>query len=705
MSSQSHDPQKAPLKPAVTPQSSQIHSRPFANAETPAFTPKTNQFESRPFAIQTNSTSSSPQQESPDIETQFEQAKSFDYDLAKIPLVTAPASTPSLLQAKLTSSQSLVQRHSIQDAPTLPQEEEEEPVAQPQSLVQRHSIQDAPSLPQEEEEEQVAQPKSLVQRHSIQDAPSLPQEEDKTASTQSLLQRQVTPGQSAFGKASVLAGQVSQSEVREGMLQRDLLGGLRDLYQRTMYGSVTFTPPEIAADKKATSQAKADRLGATATQWGIIGPSHGSTIDAAGVITAGQITKGGETATVKVKATDAKKSSAYATGELTLRDPHYKDRLDYEQFVAAKHQILNFKPSSNFGKFDVNYQPAANRLDIDMKVKFAFPDDLAVPGESKADAAARDVRQEQYRKLFINQVTTAWSGRYTFKNVREPQSVWGKLNPTTVKLNVTEVKNNQHFLINVNAKTMGTANVTGAGVTTLYKGDDTPTKRFNPGTEQNELRRVKKILPRIRFDNNSAAIDAKYQPGLQFLADYLKRINNPQFKIDIVGHASATGDAAKNQLLSDQRAKAVEAALTGAGLIAPHQLSSKGVGQKGAAASSSWRKVDMTPSVLVKGWQNIQDVTVHEFGHMIGLDDEYDSGRGAITDHYALTKKAFGEKYANEVAKVNVGGATDQASVMEGGNDVRLYHYVTFWDALVQATLKAPVPNPKFGYDDWKFIG
>ena len=90
---------------------------------------------------------------------------------------------------------------------------------------------------------------------------------------------------------------------------------------------------------------------------------------------------------------------------------------------------------------------------------------------------------------------------------------------------------------------------------------------------------------------------------------------------------------------------------------------------------------------------------------MIGLDDEYDSGRGAITDHYALTKKAFGEKYADKVAKVNVGGATDQASVMEGGNDVRIYHYVTFWDALVQVTQKSAVPNPKFGYNDWKFMG
>ena len=125
------------------------------------------------------------------------------------------------------------------------------------------------------------------------------------------------------------------------------------------------------------------------------------------------------------------------------------------------------------------------------------------------------------------------------------------------------------------------------------------------------------------------------------------------------------------------------------------------MGQAGASDGPEWRKVDITPS-LNPGWENVQDVTAHEFGHMIGLGDEYAGGGSPTATHYNLVKKAFGQEYADQVAKR---GDTDYASIMEGGNDVRIQHYVTFWSGLAETTLKAPVPDPKFGYDDWKFIG
>lgn len=31
---------------------------------------------------------------------------------------------------------------------------------------------------------------------------------------------------------------------------------------------------------------------------------------------------------------------------------------------------------------------------------------------------------------------------------------------------------------------------------------------------------------------------------------------------------------------------------------------------------------------------------------------------------------------------------------MEGGDDVRIQHYVTFWSALAEATQKATLPDP-----------
>ncbi len=89
---------------------------------------------------------------------------------------------------------------------------------------------------------------------------------------------------------------------------------------------------------------------------------------------------------------------------------------------------------------------------------------------------------------------------------------------------------------------------------------------------------------------------------------------------------------------------------------------------------------------------------------MFGLDDEYVYGTHAVgdqTDHYALTMQAFGKNYADVQAKM----VADSASLMNGGNDIRPHHYVTFWDGLSQMTQTAAVPVPPFGQADWKFEG
>lgn len=380
-----------------------------------------------------------------------------------------------------------------------------------------------------------------------------------------------------------------------------------------------------------------------------------------------------------------------------------QQKKDYATFIGSTYKWPNRTAGKN-GKFDLIYDPAAKTMDVTVKVKFDFPD---VPGNTVLDKATR----ENYRKNYIKQVQAAWSNRYTFKNVRAPQEAWKKLNPVTVNVQVVEDNANPHFLIEAYIKTEGGAQVSGGNLgafntTELYKGDDTPQAAFNPGTKKGELERIRRINPSpILFANNSAIISAKFQAPLSFLATYIRRINNPKFDIDIVGHASATGKAGPNLLLSEQRAKAVESLLKKNGLT-NHNLKVKSVGSAGATKGAKWRKVEITANVPA-GWQNMQDVTAHEFGHMLGLGDEYKSpipGKGTKkATHYNLVLKAFGKEYAQQVAKR---GDTDYASIMESGNDVRIQHYVTFWEALAETTLhKAAVPTPKFGYNDWKFIG
>ncbi len=88
---------------------------------------------------------------------------------------------------------------------------------------------------------------------------------------------------------------------------------------------------------------------------------------------------------------------------------------------------------------------------------------------------------------------------------------------------------------------------------------------------------------------------------------------------------------------------------------------------------------DMTPTP--KGGSEGQLGAVHEFGHMIGLGDEY--GSGTKIAHRALVKDALG----TEISK----GTSDD--VMSCANRVGKQHDVTFLEALKKAT----------GVDEWIF--
>ncbi len=72
-----------------------------------------------------------------------------------------------------------------------------------------------------------------------------------------------------------------------------------------------------------------------------------------------------------------------------------------------------------------------------------------------------------------------------------------------------------------------------------------------------------------------------------------------------------------------------------------------------------------------KGATEKQKGAIHEFGHMIGLGDEYNDGTPGI-DHAAMVQSALG--------KVLTEGKTND--IMSSGNSIEKQHYITFLDAL-----------------------
>jgi hypothetical protein len=152
--------------------------------------------------------------------------------------------------------------------------------------------------------------------------------------------------------------------------------------------------------------------------------------------------------------------------------------------------------------------------------------------------------------------------------------------------------------------------------------------------------------------------------------------------ITITGHASSTGEPARNQSLSERRARAVANHLeTHGDMIAHARITTQGVGDVGATEDPSFQCVD-----IQIGSGDAQRTLAHEIGHMLGLDDEYASPAGGISPG-AGTPGTIGQPVAHGTLPPMGGGVQPAVSenndnIMSVGNVVRPQHYITFLEAL-----------------------
>ena len=211
------------------------------------------------------------------------------------------------------------------------------------------------------------------------------------------------------------------------------------------------------------------------------------------------------------------------------------------------------------------------------------------------------------------------------------------------------------------------------------------------------------LKQKLFFANNSASLDTASSgpggtgtPGRTFLTQYIttykSAAGNDGQPIEIVGRASSTGQAAYNQTLSEQRAAAVENFLVSGGISATNaqRTTDSGSGADGASSEAEWRRVDLTV-----GDGQAQNVAAHEFGHMLGLDDEYATsapGTGLISGTGNAVGTAVDHNDLNNNAGQDLGidGAVSENNdnIMSLGNTVAPQHYSVFHFALEKVTTK-----------------
>jgi outer membrane protein OmpA-like peptidoglycan-associated protein len=307
--------------------------------------------------------------------------------------------------------------------------------------------------------------------------------------------------------------------------------------------------------------------------------------------------------------------------------------------------------------------------------------------EWRWSAAEENPWMEQYRQA----VTDAWSGQHNFQSRR-----WAELlSSVNVIVNVHKgAQEGDHCAARIIKSPPGGFGSAYVSYGAADNARDQGLLMSSSGVGPNATNFLRYSL---QFENNSADLntavgtvhgtDAGPDYLDKFIADFEAANPAAGVPIQVIGRASSTGSEAYNRALSERRAAAVTTYLRSNGLVGSiDRVTDVGEGETGATEDATWRRVD-----IVVGSGEAQNTAAHEFGHMIGLGDEYSSPAAGFYPG-AGTPVAVGDPAAHDALAQAMGGGVTGAvaentdNIMSVGNTVQPQHYATFHKAIEAVT-------------------
>lgn len=391
-------------------------------------------------------------------------------------------------------------------------------------------------------------------------------------------------------------------------------------------------------------------------------------------------------------------------------------------------------PSTGRGGFQARYDASAMVLTITMNVAINFIDGMtdsggtAVAADPSLNAAAIAINrlpseqrtaainpwkwssdQETWMSGFRDSVQGAWGSAGHGLQFQSSHAGWeAQLASVNVAVNTQDASitgtppagastipgaaGPTHCTANV-YKTPAGNNDFGAGVTpgSLTSATD---QTLNIGSSQT-VTHSHLLNQRVTFARGSVELDADATSQLlAIINSFQTPAGGAGTSIDIVGHADTVGSGtpagdARNRQISEQRAQAVAdfllATRSGGGTLsnaATRIGTTSGVGSAEGGTGASARRVDI--NFAGAGQQN---VAAHEFGHMLGMRDEYavDPG-GVIAGSAGTTGTATDQDPSVSATGLGHSIKENNDNIMSLGGTIRAPHMVMFMEALRNVT-------------------